>query len=255
METYKLTITTKSLVILLLIMFPVGIVIMLPGILSSKYLWTTNIFLGLQALITILMLKNAAKHRSVVFITAVIFIFSFLIELIGVKTGIPFGSYAYTQTLNPSIIDVPVAILFAWFVLSVNSYWLSRHLLKQSRAIFILLLSSIFILAADMLLEPFASLINGYWIWESGRIPVYNYAGWFIIGFFFSYLLDKYVVWNKGVFYSYKFAALPVIILTVNIIQFSVVNVVHGFVLITVTGLLTIGTAVLIAYKFKPNEV
>lgn len=235
-------------------MSPVGVIIMLSGALSSKYLWTTNIFLGIQALTTILLLKNTAKHTSVIFITVTIFILSFLIELIGVKTGLPFGRYEYSQTLRPLLFGVPIAITFAWFVLSVNSYWLARYFFRKSARIYVVVSAAFLVLGIDMLLEPFASHINGYWIWEGGRIPFYNYVSWFILGFVFSFLIDRYTQWNDVVFSGKQIIVIPFIILLVNIIQFSIINVYHSYLALTIIGLLIIGSVTLIGIKLNPNE-
>jgi putative membrane protein len=235
-------------------MLPVGIIIMLSGTLSSKYLWTTNIFLGLQGLITVLFFKNTAKHGSVVFVTITIFILSYLIELIGVKTGLPFGRYEYSQTLSPLLFGVPVAISFSWFVLSVNSYWLAKYLLKDSQRFYVVLTASFLILGIDVLLEPFASHINGYWVWENGKIPFYNYISWFALGLFFTFLIDKNVKWYEGIFSNRQLALLPAVLLSVNIIQFSAVNVFGGYLLMTLAGLSIIGAVTILAIKMNTNE-
>ena len=254
METYRLSYITRILVVLLLIMFPVGVIIMLSGALNSKYLWTTNIFLGLQGLITVLLLKNTAKHTSVIFITVTIFMLSFLIELIGVKTGLPFGRYEYSRTLSPLLFGVPIAITFAWFVLSINSYLLARYFFRKSAKIYVLVSAALLVLGIDLLLEPFASNINGYWIWENGRIPIYNYVSWFILGFVFSFLIDRYTRWNNDVISGKQLVVIPVIILLINIIQFSIVNVYHSYLALTLIGLLIIGSVILTGIKLNPDE-
>lgn len=37
-------------------------------------------------------------------------------EFIGHKTGLPFGEYSYTSSLQPQIADVPLLIPIAWFM-------------------------------------------------------------------------------------------------------------------------------------------
>lgn len=253
MEIYKLPYTTRILVAILIIMFPVGVIIMLSGALSGEYLWTTNIFLGLQALITVLLLKKTAKHSSVVFVTVMIFVLSFLTELIGVKTGIPFGRYEYSQTLSPLLFGVPIAITFAWFVLSVNSYLLARYFFGKSARIYAVVSAAFLVLGIDMLLEPFASHVNGYWIWENGRIPFHNYVSWFMLGFVFSFLIDRFTRWSDEVFSGKQIIVIPSIVLLVNIIQFSIINVYHNYLALTITGLLIIGTVMYLGIKLDPN--
>ena len=174
----------KILTFVLIVMFPVGLVLMFTESLRG-YLWTTTIFLGLEALITFIILIKLADLLSVVITTAVIIIASWFVEYFGVNNGIPFGSYSYTHVLSPLIGGVPIAITFAWFTVAANSLLAARYFLRGYNEISAILIASIFILATDILLEPFASFINNFWIWETSAIPIQNFVSWFVIGLIF----------------------------------------------------------------------
>ena len=48
---------------------------------------------------------------------------TFIIEIIGVKTGIPFGTYEYDPArLGPTLLQVPLLIPFAWFMMLYPSW-------------------------------------------------------------------------------------------------------------------------------------
>jgi uncharacterized membrane protein len=249
-----LTRTIKILMAVLIIMLPVGVFLMLSGDVWKQYLWTTNIFLGLQAVITFIFLVNAAERKSVTAAAILIPLIAFSVEFIGVKTGFPFGKYSYSETLEPRILSVPLAISLSWFSIAVNSYLVSRFFLVGSRVWYILLISGLIILGIDILLEPFASAINGYWIWAGGSVPPENYLSWFIIGIIFSGLLERFAIWNRNIFQNINFITIPAVILIINILQFAIVNFYYGYYAVTTGGLILIASSVFVSIKFRKNE-
>jgi uncharacterized membrane protein len=235
-------------------MLPVGLLLMLLGDVWKQYLWTTNIFLGLQAAITFIFLVNAAEQRSVTAAAIIIVVLAFTVELIGVKTGFPFGKYSYTETLEPRIFGVPLAISLSWFSVVVNSYLASKFILAESKVRYILLTAGFIILGIDILLEPFASAVNGYWIWEGENVPLENYFSWFLIGIIFSGLLERFAIWNRNIFRNINFIAIPAVILIINILQFAVVDFYHGYYINTLAGLIVIAVCVFVSLKLGKNE-
>lgn len=230
-------------------MLPVGLFLMLSGDAWKQYLWTTNIFLALQAVITLIFLLSAAETKSVTITSAIILVLALIIEYTGVKFGFPFGRYSYTNTLSPAVLGVPIAITLSWFSLSVNSFLLTKFLLFESKNIYIVLVSAFIILGVDFLLEPFASSVNGFWLWVNGTIPFQNYVSWFIAGLLFSYILNRLVIWNRTVFENISFITIPAVLISVNILQFAIVNVVSGYILVTLIGLALISVCILISIK------
>jgi uncharacterized membrane protein len=241
--------TIKILVAVLIIMLPVGLFLMLSGDAWKQFLWTTNIFLLLQAVITLIFLLSAAETKSVSITSAIILILAFTVEYVGVTSGYPFGKYSYTNTLSPAVFGVPVAITLSWFSVSVNSFLLAKFMLFESKNTYIILVSALIILGADLLLEPFASSVNGYWLWEAGKIPLQNYVSWFIAGLLFSFILNRLVIWNRTIFENINFITIPAILISVNILQFTVVNLVSGYIFATLIGLILISSCILLSVK------
>ena len=158
---YKAPIFLKYLTGLLIVMTLVGFFIMFTEF-GKDYLWTTTIFLGLEALITLTILIQLADTVSVIIVSSIIFLASYLVEWWGTNTGFPFGFYSYTDILQPIVNGVPLAIAFAWYVVTSTSILAARYFLGNSSPLAAVAVSSVFILATDILLEPFASFANGF---------------------------------------------------------------------------------------------
>lgn len=134
-------------------------------------------------------INNSEKNNfspKFFFTASIIIIFSWLIELIGVKTGIVFGTYKYGTVLQPQIFNTPIPIGFAWVSTLLASYGLALIILKNHKNHFIILLFVAFLMTLfDFLMEP-AAIKLGYWQWNSGMVPLQNYISWFVFGFIFA---------------------------------------------------------------------
>jgi uncharacterized membrane protein len=242
----------KILTGILVVMFPVGFGIMFTDF-GSQYLWTTTIFLGLEALITFILLIKLADLLSVVITTAVIFMASWFIEFWGVTTGFPFGDYTYSGILAPHIGGVPLSIMFAWFTVTACSLLTARYLLKRSSEFSAVVIASIFVLATDILLEPFASFVNNFWVWQSGAVPLQNFVSWFVVGIVFVFTISQLIKWNKTGSNNSFIPKIPLIITAINILNFSVVNVANGYYVLTAFGLAIFTAIIASTLLFKPK--
>lgn len=146
-------------------------------------------------------------------ITAVI---TWLVETIGIATGIPFGTFSYADTLGIKIGEVPLMILPAYFF---NGYlaWIMAGLIaggqliskKHKPALLVPPLAAMLMVFWNVSFEPIMSTIEGHWIWSGGTwngVPLSNFLGWFItsVAFFsaFSFFLyksgDKLDAWRNN---------------------------------------------------------
>lgn len=111
-------------------------------------------------------------------------VFGYLIELIGMRSGLIFGHYEYSSILRPRIFGVPVAIGFAWLSTYLSSYAIVYRYIKPLEDRIHLLLHALFIASLmvvfDAFMEPSATKLN-YWTWQSNHIPLQNYLAWFVI--------------------------------------------------------------------------
>jgi uncharacterized membrane protein len=135
------------------------------------------------------------------------FVISFIMEHLGVSTGLPFGSYFYGDLHGPKVLGtVPVLIPFSWFMFLYPAVIISNELLDGwrplkdllegrpgiVRTVIYALTDSIVLTSLDIIIDP-VWVFRGAWTWtETGSIapgqlfygiPVLNYFGWLFTSF------------------------------------------------------------------------
>jgi len=108
----------------------------------------------------------------------------YLVELVGVKTGVIFGVYQYGGTLGPKVADVPPMIGINWLMLAYSSGILAQGL--SSNLWLRTTLGAVFMVFLDILIEPVAMKLD-FWTWQGGSIPLQNYFAWFVISWAMQY--------------------------------------------------------------------
>lgn len=108
------------------------------------------------------------------------------IEVLGVRTGRPFGRYRYTDALRPQFAGVPIIVPMAWAAMALPARETAHAALgRRSNPRRRVLLGAAALTAWDVFLDP-QMVSEGFWRWASpGRyrgIPLTNFAGWFITG-------------------------------------------------------------------------
>nr|MDA3822074.1 carotenoid biosynthesis protein [Bacteroidales bacterium] len=129
------------------------------------------------------------------FIWKALFIFcaGILIEIIGVKTGVIFGSYAYGPTLGIKILHTPIVIGVNWLMLVYGSLYITSQFIDVRY--FRIVIASVLMVIYDFALEPVAIALE-MWDW-AGPVPLQNYIAWFIISFLLIWFADKTGLVNK----------------------------------------------------------
>ena len=111
--------------------------------------------------------------------------YSYLIELIGIKTGFPYGDFSYTIDLGPMLFgEIPLALPLFFLPLVMNSYLLNILLLRDKAKKFVYRLPAVIgtVLIIDLVLDPAAVAVN-FWNYGGGiyyGVPLSNYLGWII---------------------------------------------------------------------------
>lgn len=137
----------------------------------SEWRFMDGVFLALWSF-TGLYIAGHRKNRLAALIVPVL---GWLIEVIGVHTGWPFGAYTYTAQLQPQLLGVPVPIALAWGALVGLSHQIVGAGPRWARALVVGGLAT----SIDIALEPFATSVRSYWTWGSSVIPLTNYLAWF----------------------------------------------------------------------------
>jgi len=244
----------RILLTLLGVMTPVGLFIMTDKELNSRYLWTTTVFLSLQFIALMVYAFIYLKNRNLLLVIPAALLSGFLIELAGVRTGFPFGQYQYTEVLQPQISGVPVAISISWVLVVFSSYFVTSK--QTDNKLFAVIASGVLVLAFDVLLEPFAAFINKFWAWQGDSVPWNNYLSWFLISAVFASVLAFTV--NTEKLKNQKrnlINSAPEILLAINILQFSVVNILNGYTESVIAGILLVSAVLITQNTGRKNEV
>jgi putative membrane protein len=111
----------------------------------------------------------------------IVYCLGFLVELIGVNTGLIFGEYTYGNALGVKLWATPLMIGVNWMILVYSAgVFLEQFKLKSS--LLFSALGALILTAIDLLIEPVAVRFD-YWFWNGGIIPVRNYIGWYLFSF------------------------------------------------------------------------
>lgn len=113
---------------------------------------------------------------------------SLLAEIIGVATGLPFGTYSYDRSLGWEVGGVPVIIACAWLMMAYPALTVARQLAGKRWAV---IATGTWALASwDVFLDP-QMIAEGHWTWAPGQalvplpglteVPLQNFAGWLVV--------------------------------------------------------------------------
>jgi len=180
----KIYIKEKSVIILLMLIFSVGIIGHTISYTRDIMLFLTPFTLSLTSVVVVFTFFNRV-NRNFYHWFVLTFILTFLLEAVGVKTGMIFGSYYYGNVLGPKILEVPLLIGINWALIILGTTIISLRLTKNK--ILLPFFAGLLAVAFDFILEPVAAGLN-YWSWEGGNIPLQNYIAWFVIGTFSAIL-------------------------------------------------------------------
>lgn len=170
------------------IIFAVGIV----GHMSAEHLplmlKLTPYTLLFCCVLVFFSLANSSDGKIMLWIILT-FTFTFVIEVLGVKTGKIFGQYFYGDVLGFAISGVPLIIGFNWVFIILGALAISDKLFGNN--LLIILSTSVISVAFDIILEPNA-IKYGYWNWAENIIPIQNYISWFLIAVIVVFIYIRY---------------------------------------------------------------
>ncbi len=137
------------------------------------------------------------------------------VEMIGVNTGLLFGSYHYGRVMGIQLKGVPLLIGFNWFVVvyccGITTLQFCKWMQQQqwlgyaNNWVFVLGGAGL-ATAFDWLMEPIAIKLS-FWIWHTVEIPFLNYLCWFFTSAILLWLMGKMSFQHKNHF------ALPLLLI------------------------------------------
>lgn len=144
----------------------------------------------------LLMLHHQSKFRlKTILVFVTIFIVGVLVEIIGVQTGVIFGSYTYGSGLGLKIWDTPLLIGMNWLLLVYTTGSIVQNIKMIS--VLRIALGAGMMLVYDLVLEQVAPKMD-MWTWHGGQVPFENYLAWFIIAAVFHTLIEAFKIKLKN---------------------------------------------------------
>ncbi len=135
--------------------------------------------LGSMALLMMFHRRWTASHVGVILLIALA---GYLVEVVGVLTGLVFGEYSYQHALGLKVFDTPLMIGVNWAML----IYCVHAMLEDTGlpAVLKIITGAMLMVGYDFILEP-AAIRLSMWNWGGSAIPLQNYIAWFVISLVF----------------------------------------------------------------------
>lgn len=186
------------------------------GILFTPYKnwFIQNTPLNLLVMMALLIITQRQKNFYFFFFAVTAFAFGFGIEYSGAHTGLIFGQYKYGNVLGIKVLGVPLIIGINWFIVmycaGVATQFYENRMLKRInekgikikanvQKISFVIDASLLAVFFDWIMEPVAEKF-GYWQWDGGDIPFYNYVCWLIISALLLALFQRLPFNKRNIF-------------------------------------------------------
>ncbi len=167
--------------------------------------WAASALLFLEGTLLVLAASLIYGWQKAFIAGLLVMLVSYLAEVLGVATGLPFGRYYYTEILFPRLPgNVPLAVMFAWVLIIFGTYGLLSSLIGRLRGeriapigLWGAFVGALLAATVDLAIEPVSFRLEHYWVWTAPGslnyygIPLSNSFGWFIIALPLLWLLDN----------------------------------------------------------------
>lgn len=167
------------------------------GILFTPYKnwFIQNTPVNLLVMSALLIITQKQKNIYFFIFLIVACMVGFVIEYTGTNTALIFGHYTYENMLGIKLFGVPLIIGVNWFIViyctGIATQLYENKMLKRIsgkgmsintnvQKISFVIDAAVLAVFFDWVLEPVAGKL-GFWQWEGGVIPFYNYVCWLII--------------------------------------------------------------------------
>tara|TARA_B110000459_G_scaffold200652_1_gene249586 strand:- start:3546 stop:4172 length:627 start_codon:yes stop_codon:yes gene_type:complete len=137
--------------------------------------------------------KKSEKLKAILLLT---YFIGLAVEVIGINTGIPFGTYVYLEGLGPKIMDTPWVMGLNWVVVSWAAVQCASYFSTQSK-LYKWAISIVIMLIIDLVMEPVAPDLR-MWIFAGSGPGLMNYLGWALTSAVIQILLVREVDNHKN---------------------------------------------------------
>jgi putative membrane protein len=139
----------------------------------------------------VFLIHSPLTDKKFLFAFFSIALLGFIIEVIGVKTGLVFGKYSYGNGLGVKLLDVPLIISINWAMLICAGIRIVSGIFANK--IVSLLLAAVLVTIIDLIIEQVAPKLD-FWQFEGGLPGFHNYLGWIGVAFFTSYFFYPTII-------------------------------------------------------------
>jgi len=197
----------------------------LPAVLPVTKVTTDGLLFVLNGLV-VYAIYRANTDKRLFYWLAAAYVFTFVMEAVGVATGAIFGEYHYGPTMWFQWLGVPFVIALNWCVLTLACNEVACRVFEKTIGepqegaapgnrlspiayrLSLITLAAILTALYDVTIEPVAIALD-YWQWHAGDIPLQNYLAWAAIAFLISLPLHVYRIrFRSPVLVVYFFAQL-----------------------------------------------
>lgn len=161
--------------------------------LPGKPGWPEAVLVLTATLATLVSLTRQLPGQNVLLAGAIIGLIGGIMHGVGAATAIPFGPFTYTNGAGPRIFGVlgwPMPAI--WIIAILNSRGVARLILRPWRKLrnygfWLIGITAALTVLFDMALEPFATRVKHFWIWQPTKFPIawhgaplVNFLGWLV---------------------------------------------------------------------------
>jgi putative membrane protein len=132
----------------------------------------------------VFLIHSSLTEKKFLFAFISVALLGFIIEVIGVKTGLIFGEYSYGNGLGYKLLDVPLIISINWAMLIFAGIRIVSGIFANK--ITTLVVAGSLVTLIDLLIEQVAPKLD-FWRFKGGLPGLHNYLGWIGVAFFTSY--------------------------------------------------------------------
>lgn len=158
-----------------------------PGASAGSYVATSLI--ALPSFVALFRYLGARRAALSLLVLAA---FGYVIETVGVVTGLPYGRFYYGDALGAKVFGLVPFLLPVSYVPLVIGAVAATWGFTGGRRLLWILLSALVLVLIDGVLDPGAASL-GFWVWPEGGayygVPLSNFAGWLLSGALASALL------------------------------------------------------------------
>jgi uncharacterized membrane protein len=153
--------------------------------------WTDGLLVVLATGSLLASCARTLPAQNVIFAATLVATLGSALHTLGTVTGVPFGPIRFTDRIGQVLFHpLPWAIPLLWIILIFSSRGVARLIMRRRRGtktygFWVMGITTALVLALVAGLEPFATRVEAFWLWQPSRArltwydaPWVNFLGW-----------------------------------------------------------------------------